>query len=62
LAVTIAADPELLLGTDASRDVEEIEWELASRLKAHDGTCRRRHELKISFLVSEPSQRRGVTS
>ncbi|MBN6152145.1 MASE1 domain-containing protein [Xanthomonas sp. AmX2] len=62
LLVTIAADPALLLGGSASKSVDEIEWELASRLKAHDGLCRRRHELKISFLVSEPSERRPVTS
>ncbi len=63
LVVAIAADPRLLLlgRDDASKRVDEIEWELASRLKAHDGTCRRRHELKISFLVSEPLQR-PVTS
>ncbi|MBD7920978.1 MASE1 domain-containing protein [Xanthomonas sp. CFBP 8703] len=63
LVVTIAADPELLVARKtADKRVDEIEWELASRLKAHDGTCRRRHELKMSFLVSEPSERRPVTS
>ncbi|WP_369936896.1 MASE1 domain-containing protein [Xanthomonas tesorieronis] len=63
LVVTIAADPELLVARNAAdKRVDEIEWELASRLKAHDGTCRRRHELKISFLVSEPSERRTLTS
>ncbi|QDI02601.1 histidine kinase [Xanthomonas cerealis pv. cerealis] len=63
LVVTIAADPTLLLSRSAAgKRVDEIEWELVSRLKAHDGTCRRRHELKISFLVSELSERHAVTS
>ncbi len=44
-------------GGKTGRDVDEVDDELASRLKAHDGACRRRHERKLSFLVSEPLER-----
>ncbi|WP_080934142.1 MASE1 domain-containing protein [Xanthomonas albilineans] len=39
---------------DHARHVaHDADWELASRLKTHGGTCRRRHAYNLSFLVSE---------
>ncbi|WP_082065136.1 MASE1 domain-containing protein [Xanthomonas sp. MUS 060] len=37
----------------AKHVAHDVDWELAARLKAHGGTCRRRHAYSISFLVSE---------
>ncbi|WP_254460727.1 MASE1 domain-containing protein [Xanthomonas sacchari] len=61
VVVTVEADAAMPGGGRKRHGADEIDWELASRLKAHDGTCRRRHERKISFLISEPLEK-TVTS
>ncbi|MET0550941.1 MAG: MASE1 domain-containing protein [Xanthomonas sp.] len=61
VVVTVEADAAMPGGGRKHHSADEMDWELASRLKAHDGTCRRRHERKISFLISEPLEK-TVTS
>ncbi|WP_371181363.1 MASE1 domain-containing protein [Xanthomonas sacchari] len=61
VVVTLEADTTMPGSGRKQHSADEMDWELASRLKAHDGTCRRRHERKISFLISEPLQK-PVTS
>lgn len=61
VVVTVEADAAMPGSGRKQAGSQESDWELASRLKAHDGTCRRRHERKISFLISEP-QEKTVTS
>ncbi|MFC6838873.1 MASE1 domain-containing protein [Xanthomonas theicola] len=60
VAIVIAADP-VMLDVGKSKKTDEIEWEISSRLKAHDGTWKRRHKFKISFFVSETLERK-ITS
>ncbi|KMM74337.1 histidine kinase [Xanthomonas sp. NCPPB 1128] len=61
VVVTVEADEGMPGSGRRQVGADESDWELASRLKAHDGTCRRRHERKISFLISEPLEK-TVTS
>ncbi|MBO9827599.1 MASE1 domain-containing protein [Xanthomonas sp. A2111] len=61
VVVTLEADTTMPGSGRKQHSADEMDWELASRLKAHDGTCRRRHERKISFLISESLQK-TVTS
>ncbi|WP_254457913.1 MASE1 domain-containing protein [Xanthomonas sacchari] len=51
IAIRITADAAML--SALRRRPAEPERELAVRLQAHGGTCRRRHALSFSFLVSE---------
>ncbi len=51
VAIRITADASMLAST--RRRPGEPDQELAARLKTHGGTCRRRHALCLSFLVSE---------
>ncbi|QDI03835.1 histidine kinase [Xanthomonas cerealis pv. cerealis] len=56
VAVQLIADASVL---DAvPRGDETLEGEFLDRLTTHGGTCRRRHALSLSFLVSEPVQDR----
>ncbi|WP_193313917.1 MASE1 domain-containing protein [Xanthomonas sp. LMG 12462] len=51
IAIRITADAAML--SALRRRPEAPDRELAVRLQAHGGTCRRRHALSFSFLVSE---------
>lgn len=51
IAVRITADASVL--NAVRRDHPESDRELSVRLKTHGGTCRRRHALALSFIVSE---------
>ncbi|WP_230599065.1 MASE1 domain-containing protein [Xanthomonas albilineans] len=51
VAIRITADASMLAST--RRRPGAPDQELAARLQTHGGTCRRRHALCLSFLVSE---------
>ncbi|MCC4598226.1 MASE1 domain-containing protein [Xanthomonas campestris pv. phormiicola] len=51
IVVRITADASVL--NAVRREHPESDRELSVRLKTHGGTCRRRHALALSFLVSE---------